>query len=74
MKSFWKSGRGWQPIVYAARHGHYGLAKFFLDIGADAYFVGEKNQNALDIARERGFSHIEQLLLNPQVKYKDGPL
>jgi len=160
----WLSTTGWPPIVYAARHGHYGLAKFFLDMGADAnaydkyrrstpllytvwnndvkmarllvdrgakagfsewfhvcfrnrleiakmilengqdpnirfterntsplllavsynhpdmvtqlleygadvYFVGEKKQNALDIARGKSFSRIEQLLLNPQVKH-----
>lgn len=61
--------RNTSPLLLAVSHNHPGIVKLLLEYGADAYFIGEKNQNAFDIARERGFSYIEQLLLNPQVKY-----
>jgi len=61
--------RNTSPLLLAVSYNHPGIVKLLLEYGADAYFVGEKNQNAFDIAREKDFSHIEQLLLNPQVKY-----
>jgi hypothetical protein len=66
--------RNTSPLLVAVSYNQQDMVKLLLEYGADIYFVGEKNQNALDIARERGFSRVEQLLINPQVKYKDGPL
>jgi ankyrin repeat protein len=57
------------PLLVAVSYNHPDMVKLLLEYGADVYFVGEKKQNALDIAREKGFSRIEQLLLNPRVKY-----
>lgn len=61
--------RNTSPLLLAVSYNRPGIVKLLLEYGADAYFVGEKKQNAFDIARERGFSYIEQLLLNPQVNY-----
>lgn len=61
--------RNTSPLLLAVSYNHPDMVKLLLEYRADVYFVGEKKQNALDIAREKGFSKIEQLLLNPQVKY-----
>ncbi|MFC2141126.1 ankyrin repeat domain-containing protein [Acidobacteriota bacterium] len=61
--------RNTSPLLLAVSSNHPDLVKLLLEYGADVYFVGENKQNALDIARVKGFSRIEQLLLNPRVKH-----
>lgn len=61
--------RNTSPLLLAVSSNHPDMVKLLLEYGADVYFVGENKQNALDIARKKGFSKIEQLLLNTRVKY-----
>jgi len=56
------------PLLLAVSYNQPDLVKLLLEYGANVYFVGEKKQTALGIARQNGFSRIEQLLLNHQRK------
>lgn len=55
---------GWTPLVWAAEHKNYGIAKLLLDRGADANIVDKEKNIALHWAAFSGCVEIAQTLLD----------
>jgi len=53
---------GMTALIYASRGGHAEIAEFLLKHGADRRLSSNTGETALGVAKQRGFSKIEQLL------------
>ncbi len=53
---------GMTALIYASRGGHAGIAEFLLKNGADRRLSSNTGETALGVAKQHGFSKIEQLL------------
>jgi len=59
-------------LTLAAREGSYEIVQFCINLGADLNYIDNFNNKAVFYAQERGFYHIEQLLLFNQMNANAG--
>ncbi|XP_030633707.1 NAD-capped RNA hydrolase NUDT12 [Chanos chanos] len=56
--------QGWTALMFAARNGHYEVAKILISNGCDKSLVNKSGQTAYDIAKFWGYKHIAKLFIN----------
>jgi uncharacterized protein len=52
----------WPPVYAAVYHNHKDIVELLLTVGADIYTKDNSGRTALDIAREKGYQEIVELL------------
>jgi len=57
-----KTEGGWTPLMFATSLGHTAIVQALVSAGADTWLLNRQNQDAMYIARKKGFDDVVAIL------------